>query len=446
LTPLLESSPLGILLFTGANRLIYINPAASRLLALLLHATALPEPVWSMVQEQAWAATEEEDSQEKMTPAWRKLRTPSAGGDQATLEWWLASVQGVRIAAVRDVTTQLVNAQEARLLLSSLSHELRTPLATISTHIEVLRIPTLPAEVQAQSLQFMSDETQRLVRLVANTMELGRLENGIEQDVQAVNLLEVVDAAVAQMTPSAQQVGAAIVTSVQASHLIVLGQPDRLKQVFLNLLDNAIKYGVSKEAIDNKTIVVTLTPVVGGVQCSVQDNGPGIPPEHLPLLTQRFYRAAPASIPGSGLGLAIVGAILRQHGSHLHISSNFAASQTVIEESRGHRSALQCQLRGEAITHESENHIRHQTRVAAAFDCADPCRLLDTADFRAGDGDDRAANRCALMAADNDHTSSSPSRRNGDRCCDRPPALEPCTADGQWRTGAVAGVGGAATA
>jgi two-component system phosphate regulon sensor histidine kinase PhoR len=338
LTPLLESTPLGILLFTGANRLIYINPAASRLLAIPRHAAALPDALWTIVQAQAWGAGAGDDERETTASTWRKLRTPALeGGAQITLEWWFAAVQTVRITAVRDVTAQLVSAQEARLLLSSLSHELRTPLATISTHIEVLRIPTLPAEVQAQSLQFMSDETQRLVRLVANAMELGRLDSGIEQDLQAVNLLEVVDDAVAQMTPSAQQVGATIVTAVQASHLMVLGQPDRLKQVFLNLLDNAIKYGVSKEGAskegaDDQTIVVTLTPVAGGVHCSVQDHGAGIPPEHVPLLTQRFYRAAPAGIPGSGLGLAIVSAILRQHGSHLQIQSNFSAEQSGAED------------------------------------------------------------------------------------------------------------------
>lgn len=329
LEPLLESSPISVVLFTDANRLIYINPAASRLLTIPLHATVFSEPAWAIIKEQTRTSIETNKGQEKTLSAWQKLRTPTIDrGDHAMLEWWLASTQEFRIAVVRDITAQLANAQETRLLLSSLSHELRTPLATISTHIEVLRIPTLPAEIQTQSLQFISDETQRLVRLVANTMELGRLENGIEQDIQAVNLLEVVDDAVTQMAVSAQQVGAVIITSMHASHPIVLGQPDRLKQVFLNLLDNAIKYGVREEAVDNKTIVITLTSVVGGVCCSVQDNGLGIPPEHLPLLTQRFYRAAPASIPGSGLGLAIVNAILRQHGSHLQIHSKFSADQS----------------------------------------------------------------------------------------------------------------------
>jgi two-component system phosphate regulon sensor histidine kinase PhoR len=325
LKPLLESSPLGVVLYTDANRLIYINPAASRLLAIPRSATTLSAPVWTILQVQAEGAVSADWDRERVLSLWQKLRIPGPGGnDHSTFEWWFASMQGIRIAVVLDVTAQLMNAQDTRLLLSSLSHELRTPLATISTHVEVLRIPPLPVEVKAQSLQFISDETQRLVRLVANTMELGRLESGIEQDIQAVNLLEVVDDAVAQMAPGAQQVGASIVTSVHTSHPIVLGQPDRLKQVFLNLLDNAIKYGIRKDESNKQTILVTLTAVAGGILCSVQDQGPGIPPEHLPLLTQRFYRAAPASIPGSGLGLAIVSAILRQHGSHLQIHSNHA--------------------------------------------------------------------------------------------------------------------------
>ena len=96
----------------------------------------------------------------------------------------------------------------------------------------------------------------------------------------------------------------------------VLGNPDKLKQLFINLLDNAIKYCQSGDSI-----TVSLTAIADTVQCQIADTGAGIPAEHLPRLTQQFYRAR-RDVPGSGLGLAIVDEIVRQHNGRLQITSH----------------------------------------------------------------------------------------------------------------------------
>jgi signal transduction histidine kinase len=95
-----------------------------------------------------------------------------------------------------------------------------------------------------------------------------------------------------------------------------LGNPDKLKQLFINLLDNALKY-----CQPGDSITVSLTAVHETVQCQVADTGAGIPAEHLPRLTEQFYRGR-RDVPGSGLGLAIVAEIVRQHNGRLSITSH----------------------------------------------------------------------------------------------------------------------------
>lgn len=231
---------------------------------------------------------------------------------------------GVNLLFVVDLTQQQRTAQQSRFLLSDLSHELRTPLATLQTHIEVLRLPALSAEIHNQSLHILKEETQRLVRLVNSTLELGRLETGLEREQSAVDLRLLVEECMTQLLPTAQAVGARL-TLVAATPLPpVFGQPERLKQVFINLLDNALQYGGEHNAI-----TVTLQNGLAGVLCQVADTGPGIAPEHLPKLGRRFYRAAPSAIPGNGLGLALVTEILRQHQSQLKIESTVTDPNTM---------------------------------------------------------------------------------------------------------------------
>jgi two-component system phosphate regulon sensor histidine kinase PhoR len=153
--------------------------------------------------------------------------------------------------------------------------------------------------------------------------------SGLER--RAVQLSPLVEAVVAQLHADAlaKEVEVSVEVSVEASVEsgatlpAVLGHADRLKQVFLNLLDNSIKY-----ARPGDRVTVTLAGEAGAVACAVCDTGPGIAEEHLPHVTRRFYRAVPSGMPGSGLGLALAAEIVRQHGSHLMVESRTGSQST----------------------------------------------------------------------------------------------------------------------
>ncbi len=232
--------------------------------------------------------------------------------------WALRRSASGRSSRADDISDELQRAQRAsRSLVSDLGHELRTPIATLLTHIEILGLDDVGDDVQAQSLQLAKREAQRMSRLVNDMLELGRLEMTETLTRRPLSLLVLVEDAVAQTMPRAVAENVTVDIVSPPGLPLVLGNADRLRQVLLNLLDNAFKYAGS-----GSRATIELRTVTGGVACSVCDTGPGIPPEHLPFVTQRFYRATSETIEGSGLGLALVAEILRHHGSELEVTSS----------------------------------------------------------------------------------------------------------------------------
>lgn len=311
---LLEEAPVGVLLLKRTHSYEYANLKARWLLDLPHAKGNFPVASWvtALAEDLAHIHNDPQTSQR-----YRSLTLPQGiPTDETIVGWRLTRWLEFDLVFITDMSDQQHTEQQMRLLFSDLAHELRTPLATIATHLEVLRLKTISDTVRTQSWQFMKDETERLVRLVHHALELGRLETGPKQELHLVQLLPLVEQAVAQMTPTAQIAGATLAIAAVMPLPPLLGQPEQLKQVFLNLLDNAIKYGNPGNAI-----TIHLQAKAEGLHCAVCDTGPGIAAEHLPHLTRRFYRAAAAGIPGNGLGLALVAEILRQHQSRLTIES-----------------------------------------------------------------------------------------------------------------------------
>ena len=191
------------------------------------------------------------------------------------------------------------------------------------THLEILRLPDVSEEIRRQSLHLLQVETKRMARLINQMLELGRLETSAEIERRPVDILALVEQAIAQSAPQAEERGITLSLQADTPLPLVVGQEDRLLQVFLNLLDNGIKYSRPGDRV-----TVSLGQAEEGVACVVRDTGPGIPAEHLPHVTRRFYRAAPQKIEGSGLGLALVEEILRRHQSHLEIESHTQGEET----------------------------------------------------------------------------------------------------------------------
>lgn len=200
--------------------------------------------------------------------------------------------------------------------ISSISHELRTPLTAIKGWSETLQDATGDKQLTAQGLAVIGKEAQRLSGLVEELLDFSRMESGhITLRQERLDVLAELEEAVFLFRDRAERAGIRLEYCECRDPLPVVGDSDRLKQVFVNLLDNAVKYS---RAGDRVRVEAAMVP--DGVQIVISDTGIGITPEQLPLIRQRFYQTDPGN-PGSGLGLALVDEIVRLHGGKLAIES-----------------------------------------------------------------------------------------------------------------------------
>jgi two-component system, OmpR family, sensor kinase len=197
------------------------------------------------------------------------------------------------------------------------SHELRTPVTAIVGHANYLLRRTKPSPEQADSLTVIRREAERMAKLVNDLLELARADAGFAIKREPMNIVEVIDAAHKALLPSAGTTELRM--SLKEPLIEVLGDASRLKQVFLNLVQNAINAG-SKTV----TIAVYKDRNKDSVVIEVLDDGPGIPEQALPHIFERFYRVDGARSTrgnGSGLGLAIVKWIVQQHEGTVTVES-----------------------------------------------------------------------------------------------------------------------------
>jgi two-component system, OmpR family, phosphate regulon sensor histidine kinase PhoR len=206
--------------------------------------------------------------------------------------------------------------------VANASHELRTPLASLRGFIETLQGPAKSDPgAHERFLGIMLDQATRMSRLVDDLLSLSRLElkSHIAPD-QSVELQPVIRHVRDTLQPLADELGVEIRMNLPEEQVEVLGDRDELVQVFENLIENACKYGQEGKFVD----VVLRNEPSKPVEVSVIDRGPGIPAEHVPRLTERFYRVSVAdsrSKKGTGLGLAIVKHILTRHRARLIVRS-----------------------------------------------------------------------------------------------------------------------------
>lgn len=229
------------------------------------------------------------------------------------------------LVLLRDVTeSRRVEAMRADFVAFA-SHELKTPLASLSGFIDTLRGHAKDdPDARDKFLAIMADQALRMRRLIEDLLSLSRIE--MREHVrpsEAVDLLGVVNDVADGLSPVAEQNGLEIGVTAPAGLPKVLGDREELAQVVQNLADNALRYGRSGKRVD-----ISLERAEKGgrpyIRLSVRDYGPGIAKEHLPRLTERFYRvdaAASRARGGTGLGLAIVKHIVNRHQGMLQIES-----------------------------------------------------------------------------------------------------------------------------
>jgi two-component system phosphate regulon sensor histidine kinase PhoR len=205
--------------------------------------------------------------------------------------------------------------------VANASHELRTPLAALSGFIETLRGPAQnDAGARERFLAIMHAQAERMA-----------LREHINPNTP-VELLPIIHQVIDTLEPRAQERGVEILVSPAEQPLVVHGERDELIGVFENLVENAIKYGASGKRVEIRLECASVQAANGSqAKVSVRDWGPGIAPEHLPRLTERFYRVdvgQSRAEGGTGLGLALVKHILNRHGGRLSIESTLGAGST----------------------------------------------------------------------------------------------------------------------
>ena len=221
----------------------------------------------------------------------------------------------------RDHTQQHLVEQMRVDFVANASHELRTPLASLSGFVDTLRGSARGDEAaRDRFLAIMAEQSQRMSRLIDDLLSLSRIEmNEHIQPKSVVDLVAVVDHVRDALSPLARERGVAVEVKRTIERLPVQGDRDELIRLFENLVENALKYGGA-----GKRVEISLAVEDGEAVVAVRDFGPGIAPEHLPRLTERFYRVdaqTSRAQGGTGLGLAIVKHILSRHRGRLSIES-----------------------------------------------------------------------------------------------------------------------------
>ncbi len=223
--------------------------------------------------------------------------------------------------AFNNMTASLRQSDQAKnAFIADVTHELRTPLTVINGTIETLEDGALDdLEGRGGLLKSMQAETKRLIRLVNDLLVLTRADAGaLNLKLENIDLRELVQARCQSLNQLAKsrQITLKIIAQKRAR---VWGDADRLTQVVDNLLDNAIRH-----TPDGSTVSVTIQREGDEMRCAISDHGSGIPPEHLPLIFERFYRVETSRdrhSGGSGLGLAIVKSLVKAQGGRITADS-----------------------------------------------------------------------------------------------------------------------------
>jgi two-component system phosphate regulon sensor histidine kinase PhoR len=248
--------------------------------------------------------------------------------------------QPAALIALRELTEQLMIERMRSDFVANASHELRTPLAVLLGCIETLSGPARDdQEARERFLTIMAGEGERMTRLVDDLLSLSRIEQTEHQPPNdRVDPGACLESVVDTLRAYALRRRVTLKLAREPQVPLVVGDRDQLFQLISNLIDNAIKYGGEGGAVDITCEALGSAPLAAGslagrpaVRIIVADHGPGIAREHLPRLTERFFRVEPARsrrLGGTGLGLAIVKHILRRHRGHLALESEIGLGTT----------------------------------------------------------------------------------------------------------------------
>ena len=223
--------------------------------------------------------------------------------------------------------TPLRRVEEMRAdFVANASHELRTPLASLSGFIDTLQgAAREDPHARDRFLAIMQAQANRMARLIDDLLSLSRIElNAHLRPDKQVDLVGILRQVADTLQTLARDRGVEVEVAAPSGPLLILGDRDELIRVFENLVENALKYAASGKRVEIELSLGEASEGQKQARVAVRDHGPGIAPEHLPRLTERFYRvdvSESRAQGGTGLGLALVKHILNRHGGRLTIES-----------------------------------------------------------------------------------------------------------------------------
>lgn len=327
-TRLLDFVPDSVVLLDGQRRITSANRAAGRLLGAALVGRNLalalrhPEVLDAVDTILAGGADERHCLITLPVPVARhfEVRVSRLPADMAPT--WRA------ILVLHDVTAAKGAEQMRADFVTNVSHELRSPLSSLVGFIQTLAGPAHDdVEARQRFLGIMAGEAARMARLIDDLLSLSKLEANEHVPPEGrADLEQLVRSQVESLSLRATARALTIRIDMPDQAPSVTGDADQLALVIHNLLDNAVSYGTSGSTVTVGVEAVERIPLTGqpGLVLTVHSEGEGIAPEHLPRLTERFYRvdrARSRSTGGTGLGLAIVKHVVARHRGHLAIDS-----------------------------------------------------------------------------------------------------------------------------
>ena len=315
----------GVVAFSPAGLVIHSNPAASQMLSRSM------DPTTSFQDLFAEAAAFDQILTLKRP---QYLETQKTVGERE-LELFMApysadQAPGGVMVVIHDVTEQRRSEQARREFVANVSHELRTPLTNIKSYAETVIAAgdELPPELHNNFMGVIVSEADRMTRIVQDLLTLSKIDYGkMEMNVSRFSFSKAVRSVYEAVALNAESHGHTLTFSCEENMPDVDGDRERIEQVIMNIVSNAIKY-----TPDGGKIAITAATSGRNVFVRISDNGIGIPEKDLPRLFERFYRVDKArsrESGGTGLGLSIAKEILNQHKGDIRIESVYGEGTDV---------------------------------------------------------------------------------------------------------------------
>lgn len=335
LRAILNALPDPVLVLDGERRIRIANAAARSLLGIEIEERSL----LAVLRQPALLTALDRLARGEEPPP---LDLPDIGGHALTAELARIDDSGAGDAAGSLIVLHDVSGLKRVEILRSdfvanVSHELKTPLATLIGFLETLKGPARNDEqARARFLDIMLGEAQRMSRIVADLLSLSRIElNEFQPPEGRADLKRLVGSVIDGLTLKARDRGIVIRVAAPERLPEISGDADELTQVLQNLIENALKYSRDQALVTIDAAIITDPALLrlhlpqyrtapAAIAIAIRDQGPGIAREHIPRLTERFYRidsARSREMGGTGLGLAIVKHIINRHRGKLEIQS-----------------------------------------------------------------------------------------------------------------------------